>query len=813
MRVLTRSSHATPAGLDGSGPGWWVPRWPVALALLLVAPYASASGPPEPDVLDVDDPLVTDDLGLGDFDLTAAGPDDQDLVLAARKSRTTVQETPSIVYVVTRQQIQERGYRTLNDLLRTVPGFEGDRWEGNGWQRENFARGIPRGVLVLYNGVNIVEPLRNTVSLDRKIPMEIIDRVEVTSGPGGVLWGSNALLGVVNIVTRRAEDRGVHAVVGAGDGPGDRLALKGAVGYDARFGPDVALFTHVSFYSSNGPELTVDAQKVIGSLPEPAPDGPTLYIPREATFSSGERDWFFNFSGRLELGPVALDWMVPFAQHHRALATGGAPLTADFLDPAGRGRASRSSDSIRIGQLSWRERFASDDVGLLLRAYVVQWDIKDDPFGVYPRSPVILGRFGHTRDLRLTLEGDMVLRPGGAFDVDWSITDDLMLLAGVDGFADINRGVRQSSWTTAQEEECPPGFTYDPFDPHLPCRIRDPLVSDVTRFIGGGFVQADWRALPRLALSAGLRLQVSTQFDPALLWSAGAVWNFADHSHLKLFGASGLRPPGVVATHVQNTTAAISFQANPNLQAETARSVELEINTMQLRDLGVVRDLYLRANASMTFMDNVIGNPAGVFANSEEQRIMSAEAFARMRFQAGHELWANYTFTRVFDDSSPTGRLENIAEHILNVGGKLSLLDDRIELIGLFTFKSSMIDPNRPPIVDPSRPDYSQSCAAILAAGLPADDPLRTLCSFPSLSDGVWVFPGQSVRETIRPIALLDLGVRFRNIWRDLTVSIFVHNVFDSRYFEPDLFNDARVLSRPQPKPGMSFFGQVSVGL
>lgn len=785
-----------------------------ALAVLAWAgPARAERALPVPDVLDADDPTVSDDLGLGAVDLTAVGPSDEDLVLAAQKRRTTVQEAPSIIYVLTRRQIQERGYRTLNEVLRTVPGFEGDRWEGNGWQKESFARGIPRGVLVLLNGVNIDEPLRNYVSLDRKIPIEIVDRVEVTSGPGGVLWGSNALLGIVNIVTRRPEGHGVHVLAGAGDGPGDRLATKVALGIDERISDDVGLFAHVSFFSSNGPELTLDAQKVLGSLPEPAPDTPTFYIPEAKTFSTGERDWFFNFAGRLELGPIALDWMIPFTRTHRALATGGAPLVTDFLDPSRKGTASTSTDSVRMVQLSWADRFAGGDVGVLVRAHVTQWEIDDDPFGVYPASPIILANLGYSEDLRLTLKSDVLLRPGTSVDVDIHPTDELTLLAGLDLAFDISSGIKQRSWTTDTLGACPAGFVYDATDTHLPCHIDDPLVEDVTRSIGGGFLQADWRVLPDLALSAGLRLQASSQFDPALLWSGGVVWGFAESSHLKLFAATGLRPPGILSTHVLDTTSAISFNANPNLVAERSQSFEAEANTTLLRDAGVIRDLYLRANGSMTLMDNVIVNSGGRFANSGAQRIWAAEGFARLRFQAGHELWANYSFTKVLDDAAAGGELRNFAQHMVNVGGKVGFLDDHIELTGLMTWKGAMVDPNRPPLVDPARSDYSQSCAAILAAGTPTNDPLAAVCSFPTLQSGVWVMSGTNVRETIEPVLLLDLGVRFKNIWRDLTVAVFVHNVLDARYHEPDLFNDARVVSRPQPKPGMSFFGQVSFGL
>ncbi|PIE19886.1 MAG: hypothetical protein CSA66_01930, partial [Proteobacteria bacterium] len=551
----------------------------------------------------------------------------------------------------------------------------------------------------------------------------------------------------------------------------------------------------------------------LGSLPEPADDSPTFYIPSALTLSSGARDWFFNFAGRLELGPVSLDWMIPFEQDHRAYATGGAPLAKSFLDERSSGEASASADSVRVVQLRYADRFAGDDVGVVARAWASWWQVDDLPFGVYPASPLILASQGHTEDLRLAIVGDLILRPGAAIDLDFRLSDELTLLAGGEVFADIARGVDQWSWAKDTLGTCPAGFIYDPDDTHLACRVEEPLVNDVTRRIWGIFAQGDWKVHTRLALSGGVRLQVSNLIDPALLWSGGVVWNIAERTHFKLFASSGIRPPSFASTDVRDTTSSITFKANPDLDAETSRSFEAEVNTILLRDQGVVRDLYLRANGSYTLMDNLIGRPGGRFENSEDRQIASAEAFARLRLQAGHELWATYTFTKVFDDNVAGGELDNFSQHIVNAGGRLSFLDDRIELMGLLTVKSSMVDPNRPPLVDATRPDYSQRCSDVLASGVASDDPLRSICAFPSMSDAVIVYPGFTVRETIGPLALLDVGVRFKNLWRDLTLGLFVYNALDARYYEADLFGDARVLSRPQPKPGMSFFGQLSIGL
>lgn len=787
----------------------------VLAAALAPAHAAKKKGPPEPDVLDADDPTIKDEDAAPDRDLVASGPSDEDLVIAAQKVRTTIQEAPSIITVVTAQQMRERGFRTINDVLRTVPGFEGDRWEFNGWQKEAFARGNAQTVLVLFNGVNIVEPVRNTVSLDRKIPLELLERIEVTSGPGGVLWGSNALLGIVNIVTRRPDDTGLIAELGAGDGPGERLALKGSLGWSKRFNEDVGLTLQLDMFSSMGAELTVDVQKVIGALPEPAPDQPTLYIPEAATVAANDRSWWFNVAGRLELGPVTLDWMIPFEQEYRPIATGGSNIMHDFLtDTEGTGVTTNSRDSIRVGILSFSDRFAEDRVGINARAYLVSWEVNENPFGIYAASPVVLGQLGHTQDVRIALIADEILRPGGAIDVDWRPLDNLTLIAGAEVFADLLHGLNQTSWAKDQLGTCPEGFTYNEFDPYLHCKIVEPQITDSDRTTGGGFVQADWKVSSRVALSAGLRLQVSSQFGASLLYSGGAVFKVGDATHIKLFASSGLRPPSIVSTNVNPETASgVSFQPNPDLQAETARSFELELNTTLLKDEGLVRDLYLRANTAYTLLDNVIGRPAGVYQNSEERDIVSAEAVARLRFDAGHELWANYTFTKVYDDGAPGGELRNFAQHVGNVGGKLAFLDDHIQLGAVLTLKSSMVDRSRPAVYDPDRPDYSLTCEAILAGALPPSNPLYRACQFPTLSDGIWVFPGWSVAETIQPLALLDVGVRFKDIWRDLTLAFWFNNVLDHRYYEPDFFQDPRVIARPQPKPGMSFFGSISLGL
>src|SRR6185503_17011460 len=71
-------------------------------------------------------------------------------------------------------------------------------------------------VLLLINGHSVNEQWGGTAYFERgaAIPLELVDHIEVILGPGSVLYGSNAMLGVINVVTKRAKDYdGVHAVV------------------------------------------------------------------------------------------------------------------------------------------------------------------------------------------------------------------------------------------------------------------------------------------------------------------------------------------------------------------------------------------------------------------------------------------------------------------------------------------------------------------------------------------------------------------------------------------------------------------------
>ncbi|MCF6366760.1 MAG: TonB-dependent receptor [Bacteroidales bacterium] len=117
-------------------------------------------------------------------------------------------ETPQTVIVITKEEIKRRGYVDLEQLFHDLPGFDISR--GNGthysqiYQRGYRTKNTEKTVLMI-DGVEENDLWSNSVWLSRQYPLSNIERVEIVYGPAATIYGANAFLGVINIVTKTAE--------------------------------------------------------------------------------------------------------------------------------------------------------------------------------------------------------------------------------------------------------------------------------------------------------------------------------------------------------------------------------------------------------------------------------------------------------------------------------------------------------------------------------------------------------------------------------------------------------------------------------
>src|SRR3954469_1374741 len=124
----------------------------------------------------------------------------------SRREERLVDAAASI-YVITAEDIRRSGATDLFGVLRLAPNLFVGRGDNNQWvagARGQIA-GTSNKMLVLIDGRTIYTPLFSGVFSDAQyVVVEDIERVEVISGPGGTLWGTNAVNGVINITTKPA---------------------------------------------------------------------------------------------------------------------------------------------------------------------------------------------------------------------------------------------------------------------------------------------------------------------------------------------------------------------------------------------------------------------------------------------------------------------------------------------------------------------------------------------------------------------------------------------------------------------------------
>src|SRR5580704_7928551 len=128
-------------------------------------------------------------------------------VTSVSKKEQKLSQTPAAVFVITQEDIRHSGATNIPDLLRMVPGLDVAQINANTWaiSARGFNLQFANKLLVMVDGRAVYTPLFGGVNWDTvDVPLEDIERIEVIRGPGGTVWGANAVNGVINIITIKA---------------------------------------------------------------------------------------------------------------------------------------------------------------------------------------------------------------------------------------------------------------------------------------------------------------------------------------------------------------------------------------------------------------------------------------------------------------------------------------------------------------------------------------------------------------------------------------------------------------------------------
>jgi iron complex outermembrane recepter protein len=159
-------------------------------------------------------------------------------VTSASKKPESMSKAPAAIFVITGDDIRRGGFSSVPDALRSVPGLYVVQQSAHVWliSARGFSDTFDNKMLVLLDGRSVYSTTFGSVYWDvLDPPLEDIDRIEIIRGPGGTLWGANAVNGVINIITKDAtKTQGAQVASSAGinEGYASRVRYGGTAGDD-----------------------------------------------------------------------------------------------------------------------------------------------------------------------------------------------------------------------------------------------------------------------------------------------------------------------------------------------------------------------------------------------------------------------------------------------------------------------------------------------------------------------------------------------------------------------------------------------------
>ncbi len=230
-------------------------------------------------------------------------------VVTASKSAQRASDAPATIYVISKQQIANRGYRHLEQLLDDIPEIEIQRKATAEFNNFYSFRGISGNdkVVVLMDGYRINSPTGSPQVIATNFNLSDAERVEVILGPASALYGADALSGIINIITKNVSaDSSTQLHVSGGNWGTRDLSI------NSRYkGDDLSLMLTAQFYQTDGPNLAEEypdefawfnneySQLGLVQVSAFAPPDVTLTVPIEP-YATPTKSHFIHLTGHLD---------------------------------------------------------------------------------------------------------------------------------------------------------------------------------------------------------------------------------------------------------------------------------------------------------------------------------------------------------------------------------------------------------------------------------------------------------------------------------------------------------------------------------
>jgi len=458
--------------------------------------------------------------------------EEKDLVTATKRS-TPLREAPAIATVITAGEIRNMGARNLLDVLRMVPGIgiSTNEYGVNMIEVRGIRTTYNEKILLMIDGhpMNKSSYGSDLHFLADMPPVENIRQIEVVRGPGSALYGSNAFMATINIITRDADDMdGLEAKIGGGSFDTFKGNLTGA----AEYGDTLKVSGSVDYFRTNGPKLRVESDVLRNTAFSKAPGSTNLEVEQIDGFV------------KVVYGDLS------FRGHYLGVKKGfsigmGYALTSEnqnYYD----------ADSY-WGELAYSRKIGSKLSSTLKLSYdhfQQQPYVKSLPDGYNNSFPE--GRIGRPFVQNQSINAELQL--------DWDPFPGNHIIAGV-----ASESLKQYDVYRIAN--------FDPLTGAYLGSLQEVANwnKDAERQITSLYLQDEWRLLDQVALTAGVRYDHFSDFGDTVNPRAGLVWSALDNVDVKLLYGQAFRAPSFHELYNINT---ITNAGNPDLKAERIETWE-----------------------------------------------------------------------------------------------------------------------------------------------------------------------------------------------------------------------------------------------
>jgi len=472
----------------------------------------------EPEFLPAQD--ASSQPNLMDMSLEDLMKVEVDSVYGASGYKQSVNDAPASITVITADEIKRYGYRTLADVLRNVPGFyvTSDRQlsyvgvRGFGPPGDYNSR-----VLLLLDGHWINDNVTGGAVFGTEMPFDIdlVERVEVIRGPNSSVYVANALLAIINVVTKRGRDaRGLEV----SEDLASYRTYKSRVTYGGQLKDGVEWLLSGSYYYSHGPD-----QLFFKEFDSPATNNGIAQNSDSGRFSS-------EFA-KLSYRGLTLEGAYGSTMQTDPTASYGAI----FDDPEARARIEPG-----FADLSYEHHFGSD-WGYVGRLY---YD-NDRVLNTDPVNESAYGGASHVLNEEIASGQDV----GASFELSKKLPGGQTVVVG----SEYRDNYRQAQWD----------YDEQPFALYLNSHERSSL--------WGVRAQDEIPLGSDLVLDLGLSYDHYSTFGSTTNPRAGLIYQPREGTSVKLLYGQSFRAPTAYELYYSDPTE----ESNPNLGPETAKTTEL----------------------------------------------------------------------------------------------------------------------------------------------------------------------------------------------------------------------------------------------